>query len=184
MEPRRRPHLLPPPPDQGVIDHDDDRLPGRDQRRHLSVIPSPDQAVADRIMSRGPVDVSPLHKQVTGYIVSEGPSDPLNLGVAGELYPALRWRSGIKACQLEDDSWSSNLEETTTVQLAPGLRFDIRDLAIYGGLNPSPADVTASRPAGWEQGDWAARQVATGDQIHTGAMLETCGSAGKGVPSR
>jgi hypothetical protein len=69
----------------------------------LSVVPSLDQAVADQIMSKGPVDVSPLYKQVTGYIVSDGPSDPLNLGVAGELYPALRWRSGIKPCRLEDD---------------------------------------------------------------------------------
>ena len=55
-------------------------------------------------------------------------------------------------------------EETITVQFAPGLRFETRDLAIYGGLNPSPADVTVPRPSGWEQGDWAARQVATGNQ--------------------
>ena len=116
----------------------------------LSVILSLDQAVADQIMSRGPVDASPLYKQVTGYIVSEGPSDPLNLGVAGELYPALRWRSSIKVCRLEEDNLVSEPEETMTVQLAPGLRFEIRDLAIYGGLNPSPTDITASRPAGWE----------------------------------
>lgn len=130
----------------------------------LSVVPSLDQAVADQIMSKGPVDVSPLYKQVTGYIVSDGPSDPLNLGADGELYPALRWRSSIKACRLEDDKLVFEPEETITVQFAPGLRFETRDLAIYGGLNPSPADVTVPRPSGWEQGDWAARQVATGDQ--------------------
>jgi hypothetical protein len=130
----------------------------------LSVVPSLDQAIADQIMSKGPVDVSPLYKQVTGYILSDAPSDPLNLGVAGELYPALRWRSGVKACRLEDDKVVFEPEETITVQFAPGLRFETRDLAIYGGLNPSPADVTVPRPSGWEQSDWAARQVATGNQ--------------------
>jgi hypothetical protein len=130
----------------------------------LSVVPSLDQAVADQIMSKGPVDVSPLYKQVTGYIISDGPSDPLSLGVAGELFPTLRWRSGIKACRLEDDKVVFEPEETFTVQFAPGLRFETRDLAIYGGLNPSPADVTVPRPSGWEQGDWAARQVATASQ--------------------
>jgi hypothetical protein len=130
----------------------------------LSVVPSLDQAIADQIMSKGPVDVSPLYKQVTGYIVSDGPSDPLNLGAVGELYPTLRWRSSVKAYRLEDDKLVFEPEESITVQFAPGLRFETRDLAIYGGLNPSPADVTVPRPTGWEQGDWAARQVATGDQ--------------------
>ena len=46
----------------------------------LSVVPSLDEAICDQIMSKGPVDVSPFYKQVTGYIVSDEPSDPLNLG--------------------------------------------------------------------------------------------------------
>ena len=66
----------------------------------LSLVPSLDQAICDAIMSKRPVDVSPLYKQVTGYIVSDEPSDPGNLGIAGELFPALRWRSGIKAVRL------------------------------------------------------------------------------------
>jgi len=130
----------------------------------LSVTPSLDEAVADQIMSKSPVDVSPLYRQVTGYIVSHGPSDPLNLGAAGELFPALRWRSGIRACRLENDKVLVEPEETFTVQFAPGLKFEPRDLAIYGGLNPSPADVTVPRPSGWEQGDWAASQLATAGQ--------------------
>jgi hypothetical protein len=48
---------------------------------------------------------------------------------------------------------------------ASGLGFETRDLAIYGGLNPGPADVTVARPSGWAQGDWAARQVATAGQM-------------------
>jgi hypothetical protein len=128
----------------------------------LSVVPSLDQAISDAIMSKGPVDVSPLYKQVTGYIISEEPSDPLNLGPDGELFPTLRWTSRIKACRLEDDKVSVEPDETFTVQFAPGLGFETRDLAIYGGLNPSPADVTIPRPSGWGQGDWAARQVTTG----------------------
>jgi hypothetical protein len=130
----------------------------------LSVLPSLDQAVTDQLMSKGPVDVSPLYRQVTGYIVSDGPSDPLNLGAADELFPTLRWRSGVKSCRLEDDNVLFEPEDTFTVQFAPGLNFETRDFAIYGGLNPSPADVTVHRPSGWEQGDWAARQMATGGQ--------------------
>lgn len=124
----------------------------------LSVVPSLDQAISDTIMSKSPVDVSPLYKQVTGYIVSEEPSDPLNLGPADELFPTLRWSSRIKACRLEEDKVVFEPEETFTVQFAPGLRFETRDFAIYGGLNPSPTDVIV-RPSGWEQGDWAARQI-------------------------
>lgn len=131
----------------------------------LSLVPSLDQAIADQLMSKGPVDISPLYKQVTGYIVSDEPSDPLNLGAAGELFPTLRWRSGIKSCRLEDDNLLIEPEDTFTVQFAPGLKFESRDFAIYGGLNPSPADVTVSRPSGWEQGDWAAQQAATGQIV-------------------
>ncbi len=61
----------------------------------LSVVPSLDEAICDQIMSKGPVDVSLFYKQVTGSIVSDEPSDPLNLGVAGELFPALRWQSRV-----------------------------------------------------------------------------------------
>ena len=114
----------------------------------LSVVPSLDQAVSDAIMSKSPVDVSPLHKQVTGYIVSDGPSDPLNLGTAGAPFPTLRWISRIKACRLEEDQVIFEPEETFTVQFAPRLRFETRDFAVYGGLNPSPADVTIPRPSG------------------------------------
>lgn len=130
----------------------------------LSVVPALGQDAADQIMAKGPVDVSPLYKQVTGYIVSDGPSDPLNLGAAGELFPAVRWRSGIRACRLEDDKLIFQPEETFTIQFAPGLRFEARDYAIYGGLNPAPAGAAIPRPAGWGQGDWAARQVTTASQ--------------------
>jgi hypothetical protein len=122
----------------------------------LSVAPSLDLATSDALMSKGPVDVSPLYKQVTGYIVSDQPSEPASLGIAGELSPALRWHSRIKACRLEDDTVVFEPEETFTVQLAPGLRFETRDFAIYGGLNPGPDNAGPPRPSGWDQGDWAA----------------------------
>jgi hypothetical protein len=118
----------------------------------LSILPTLDPSARDAIMSRGPVDVSPFYKQVTGYIVSDEPSDPLNLGMPGELFPALRWQSQIRACRLEDDQVVFEPLETFTVQFAPGLRFEVRDLAIYGGLNPSPKEDTGSRPVGWSQG--------------------------------
>ena len=51
-----------------------------------------------------------------------------------------------QACRLEDDKLIIEPDETFTVQFAPGLGFETRDLAIYGGLNPSPADVTIPRP--------------------------------------
>jgi hypothetical protein len=130
----------------------------------LSVVPALGQDIADQIMAKGPVDVSPLYKQVTAYIVSDGPSDPLNLGAAGELFPAVRWSSGIRACRVEDDKLIVEPEETFTIQFAPGLRFEARDYAIYGGLNPAPLGATTPRPAGWGQDDWAARQVTTANQ--------------------
>ncbi|MGD0343622.1 MAG: hypothetical protein ABSB55_01485 [Acidimicrobiales bacterium] len=136
----------------------------------LTLVPSLDQAVAGTIMSKHPVDVSPLYKQVTGYIVSEEQSDPLNLGIEGELFPTLRWQSGIRASRLEDDKLILEPEETFTVQFAPGLRFEVRDLAIYGGMNPAPADVSTPRPSGWDQGDWVARELAEGNQ---GMTLKT-----------
>jgi hypothetical protein len=112
----------------------------------LSVVPSLDQTITDQLMSKGPVDVSPLYKQVTGYIVSEGQSDPLNLGLAGELYPALRWRSGIKACRLEDDTLVFEPDETMTVQFGP--RTQIRDSRSRGiwRLESQPSGCH-SRPA-------------------------------------
>jgi hypothetical protein len=136
----------------------------------LALVPSLDQAVADTIMSKHPVDVSPLYKQVTGYIISAEPSDPLNLGIEGELFPTLRWQSGIKASRLEDDKLILEPEETFTVQFAPGLEFEIRDLAIYGGMNPAPADAGASRPSGWDQGNWMARELTESSQ---GVVLKT-----------
>ena len=129
----------------------------------LSVVPSLDEAICDQIMSKGPVDVSPFYKQVTGYIVSEEPSDPLNLGVAGELFPALRWQSRVAACRLEQEEIVVPPEETFTVQFAPGLRFELRDLAVYGGLNTSSAEAAAPRPSGWAQ-SWDARQVTAASQ--------------------
>jgi hypothetical protein len=104
------------------------------------VAPSLDLAISDTLMSKEPVDVSPLYKQVTGYIISDDPSDPLNLGPAGELFPVLRWSSRIKACGLKDDKLVFDSVETFTIQFAPGLKFETRDLAIYGGLNPGPAE--------------------------------------------
>lgn len=128
----------------------------------LLVAPSLDLAISDALMSKGPVDVSPLYKQVTGYIVSDRPSDPLNLGPAGELFPALRWSSRINACRLEDDRLIFEPVETFTVQFAPGLKFETRDFAIYGGLNLGPAVGTPARPSGWDQADWASGQVTAG----------------------
>ena len=115
----------------------------------LTLVPALDQGVADAIMSRQPVDISPLYKQMTGYIVSDTPSDPGNLGMAGELFPTLRWQSRIQSFKLEDDKFVFQPEETITVQFAPGLRFEARDFAIYSGLNPVPPDAGPSRPPGW-----------------------------------
>jgi hypothetical protein len=125
----------------------------------LSLVPSLDPTISDTIMSKHPIDVSPLYKQVTGHIVSEEASDPLNLGVEGELYPILRWQSNLKASRLEDDQLIMEAEETFTVQFAPGLRFEGRDIATYVGMNPAPADVSAPRPSGWEQADWVAEEI-------------------------
>lgn len=128
----------------------------------LLVAPTLKQGICDAIMSKGPIDVSPLYKQITGYIVSEAPSDPLNLGPPSELFPLLRWSSRIKACRLEDDKLVFDPEETFTVQFAPGLKFERRDYAIYGGLNPSPEGSTISRPSGWAHEAFATRQSASG----------------------
>ena len=125
----------------------------------LTLVPALDQDVADAIMSRQPVDVSPLYKQVTGYIVSDTPSDPGDLGMAGELFPTLRWQSRIQSFRLEDDKFVFQPEETITVQFAPGLRFEPRDFAIYGGLNPAPPDASPPRPPGWGPDSAAAGQI-------------------------
>ena len=124
----------------------------------LTLLPSLDQTIADAIMAKYPVDVSPLYKQVTGYIVSSEPSDPLNLGVEGQLFPILNWNSRIKASRLEDDRLVFEPEDIFTVQFAPGLQFEARDIAVYGGMNPAPANTGARRPSGWAQGSWIARE--------------------------
>jgi hypothetical protein len=124
----------------------------------LTLLPTLDQDIAGAIMSKQPVDVSPLYKQVTGHIVSDMPSDPANLGAAGELYPTLRWQSRIQSFRLEDDKLVFQPKETMTVQFAPGLRFEPRDFSIYGGLNPAPPDASTPRPPGWGP-DGAARQI-------------------------
>lgn len=135
----------------------------------LTLVPALDQAVADAIMSRQPVDVSPLYKQMTGYIVSDTPSDPANLGMAGELFPTLRWQSRIRSLKLEDDKLVLQPEETITVQFAPGLRFEPRDYAIYGGLNPAPPDTSPSRPPGWGPDSAATREITpTGQPLEVG----------------
>ena len=113
----------------------------------LSLVPALDPAICDTIMAKAPVDVSPLHKQITGYIVSDQPSYPGNLGMPGELFPALRWRSDIRACRLEGDNLIFDPVETITVQFADGLRFEGGGYAIYGGLNPAPGRDHASGPA-------------------------------------
>ena len=110
-------------------------------------------------MSEPPVDVSPLYKQLTGYIVSDTPSDPGNLGMAGELFPTLRWQSRIQSFSLADDKFLFQPEETITVQFAPGLRFEPRDFAIYSGLNPAPSDASSPRPPGWGPDTSAAGQL-------------------------
>ena len=125
----------------------------------LTLVPALDQGIADAIMSRQPVDVSPLYKQMTGYIVSDTPSDPGNLGMAGELFPTLRWQSRIRSFKLEDDKFVLQPEETITVQFAPGLRFEPRDYAIYGGLNPAPLDTSPSRPPGWGPDSAATKEI-------------------------
>jgi hypothetical protein len=75
----------------------------------------------------------------------------------------LRWSSRIKTVRLDDDNVAFEPLETWTVRFAPGLGFETRDLAIYGGLNPSPEGSAPSRSSGWDQGNWVTRQVAAGD---------------------
>jgi hypothetical protein len=128
----------------------------------LSVAPSLDLAASGALMSKRPIDVSPLYKQITGYIVSDNPSDPLNLGPSGEPFPMLQWSSSIKTCRLDDDNVVFEPLETWTVQFAPGLGFETRDFAIYGGLNPCPIEASHSRPSGWGEGDWIPSQSASG----------------------
>ena len=131
----------------------------------LTLVPALDQDISGAIMSKQPVDVSPLYKQITGYIVSDMPSDPADLGMAGELFPTLRWQSRIQSFRLEDDKFVFQPEETITVQFAPGLRFEPRDLAVYGGLNPAPPDASIPRPPGWGPDGAAARQLTPQEQI-------------------
>jgi hypothetical protein len=131
----------------------------------LTLVPALDQDISGAIMSKQPVDVSPLYKQITGYIVSDTPSDPADLGMAGELFPTLRWQSRIRSFRLEDDKFVFQPEETITVQFAPGLRFEPRDLAIYGGLNPAPPDASTPRSPGWGPDGAAARQLTPQGQI-------------------
>ena len=79
--------------------------------------------------------------------------------MAGELFPTLRWQSRIQSFRFEDDKFVFQPEETITVQFAPGLQFEPRDFAIYGGLNPAPPDASASRPPGWGPDSAAAGQI-------------------------
>lgn len=126
----------------------------------LSLVPAMDQTVSDSIMSKYPVDVSPFYKQVTGYIVSEKPSDPLNLGGPGELFPILKWHSRLKALRLQGDDLIPEPEETFRTHLAPGLKFEIRDFAVFGGLNPPPPNVMVQRLSYWERPGWAIKDAA------------------------
>jgi hypothetical protein len=130
----------------------------------LSLVPALDPAICDTIMAKAPVDVSPLHKQITGYIVSDQPSDPDNPGMAGELFPALRWRSDIRACRLAGDNLTFDPVETITVQFADGLRFEGGGYAIYGGLNPAPGGDHAVRSGSGESAAWIARELSAGDE--------------------
>src|SRR5258708_39086918 len=115
-------------------------------------------------MAKAPVDVSPLHKQITGYIVSDQPSDPDNLGMAGELFPALRWRSDIRACRLDGDNLTFDPVETITVQFADGLRVEGGGYAIYGGVNPAPGGGHAVRSGSGEPAAWVAREIPAGGE--------------------
>jgi len=126
----------------------------------LSLVPTLDQAISDSIMSKYPVDVSPFYKQVTGYILSEEPSDPLNLGGPGELFPTLKWHSRLKALRLQGDDLIPEPVETFTTQLAPGLKFELRDFAVFGGLNPPPPSIKVSRPSYWQRPEWAIKEAA------------------------
>lgn len=119
----------------------------------LQVLPGLNRPISDSIMSKAPIDVSPFHKLITGYIVSDQPSDPANLGRPGELFPALRWRSDIRSSRLDGDNLNFDLTESATVEFADGLRFEGRGYAIYGGLNPAPAGAQADSqvPSVWHQ---------------------------------
>ena len=99
----------------------------------LSVVPSLDQAVSDAIMSKSPVDVSPLYKQVTGYIISDGPSDPLNLGPAGAPFPDIEMDFPYKGLQARGGQGGLDPEENIS-SVRPGAQ--VRD--------PRPRDL---RPA-------------------------------------
>lgn len=128
----------------------------------LTLVPALDSAICDAIMAKAPIDVSPFYKQITGYIVGDQPSDPGNLGSAGELFPALRWRSDIRACRLDGDKLSFDPVETVTVQFADGLRFEGGGYAIYGGLNPAPSVDQIRGPGSGEPTAWAARELSAG----------------------
>ncbi len=116
-----------------------------------------DVATQGALMAKAPVDVSPFYKQITGYVLSEAPSDPTRLGIESELFPVLKWQSRIKSVRFEEDELRFEPEENITVQFAPGLKFEARDLAIYGGLNPPLDTMEIQRPSGW-QSDWTVAQ--------------------------
>lgn len=128
----------------------------------LTLVPALDSAISDAIMAKAPIDVSPFYKQMTGHIVSDQPSDPGNLGSAGELFPALRWRSDIRACRLDGDKLTFDPVETITVQFSDGLRFEGGGYAIYGGLNPAPSVDQIRGPGNGEPAVWAAWELSAG----------------------
>jgi hypothetical protein len=130
----------------------------------LSLMPELPSAISDAIMAKGPVDVSPLYKQMTGYIISDQPSDPGNLGIAGELFPALKWRSDIRACRLDGDNLTFDPVETITVQFAEGLRFEGGGYAIYGGLNPAPEGDHVPGSASGEPPALLAKELSAGTE--------------------
>lgn len=89
--------------------------------------------------------------------MSEAPSDQTRLGTESGFFPVLRWQSRIKSVRFEDDKLRYEPEESITVQFAPGLKFEARDFAIYGGLNPAPDPTAIRRPSGWQR-DWTVAQ--------------------------
>jgi hypothetical protein len=128
----------------------------------LSLLPTLDMGICDALMARRPLDVSPFQKQITGYIVSDQPSDPDRLGAADELFPRLEWRSDLRACRLDEDQLTFEPVETVTVRFADGLRFEGSGYVIYGGLNPPPGGDRALDPdegVNFEPVAWAAREL-------------------------
>ncbi len=140
----------------------------------LSLVPSLSISITEFLMSRQPIDISPLYRQFTGFIVSDTPSDPLNLGVEGELFPTLRWHSRIKAARFEDDKLVIEPEETMTVQFAANLRLEARDYAVYVGMNPGREDSGEPRPDGWD--GW-------GDRLAEMPHLEVIDESSNSIPT-